>query len=94
MAWMFSSVLVTTREGQVSWSKCNFFGREACGPFGADRRGPRRPNKTHPTPISLFITQLDEGVWRLNLGRGGEGGAKRPPLFEALLVLVLVLTEN
>ena len=79
MAWMFSSVLMTTLEGHVSWSKCNFFGREACGPFGADRRGPRRPNKPHPTPVSLFITQWDEGVLRLDLGRGGEGGRKTTP---------------
>ena len=32
----------------------------------------------NPTP-SLFITQSDEGVWRLNLGRGGEGGRKMTP---------------
>ena len=28
---MFSSVLITTLEGHVSWSKCNFFGRELGG---------------------------------------------------------------
>ena len=40
MAWMFSSVLMTTLEGHVSWSKWNFFGREVWRPFGADRRVP------------------------------------------------------
>ena len=37
---MFSSVLMTTLEGHVSWSKWNFFGREVWRPFGADRRVP------------------------------------------------------
>ena len=40
MAWMFSSVLMTTLEGHVSWSKWNFFGLEVWGPFGAGRRVP------------------------------------------------------
>ena len=45
-------------------------------PLGPIEGVPGGQMPPRPTPVSLFITQSDEGVWRLNLGRGGEGGAK------------------
>ena len=56
MAWMFSSVLMTTLEGHVSWSKFNFFGREVWGPFVANRRVPG--GQMTPTPQDQRISRI------------------------------------